>query len=149
MRLRLLKDGRQDVAGFRLVALRGLDVEHRRLERAAEGRRLFGLTAPAAWKLLDRVAQVAIQLAPQLSGVGAAAAQDPLAVRIVEQGVQQVLESQIGMPTRLRLAVRHVQHDLHGSGKHQASSIVARSGYPASRAMDVTVSTLVSAISHG
>ena len=46
VRLRLLKDRREDVAGFGFVALRGLDVEHRRLERAAEGRRLFGLAAP-------------------------------------------------------------------------------------------------------
>src|SRR5262245_59917799 len=63
-----------------------------------------------------------------------------------------MLECDVGVPPRHRFAVGNGQDDFnrcreHGSG--QASSMVARSGNCAWRASEVTVSTFVSATSHG
>ena len=55
LRLVLLHDGRQDVAGVHFGALRALDVQHGRPQHVAERRRLFGLALAAAPHLLDRV----------------------------------------------------------------------------------------------
>ena len=63
--------------------------------------------------------------------------------------VQEMLERQIRVPPRDGLAEGNVQHDLDGGRKHQASSMAARSGNPASAASDLTVSALVSATSNG
>ncbi len=81
--LRLLENGRADVAGLHLLPLRALHVQHGGLQHAAEGRRLFGLPLLAARDLLDRLVEVGVQVAPQPLQIGAARDQDPLAVGIV------------------------------------------------------------------
>ena len=53
-RLRLLQDGGDQIADLRLLPLRALHVQHRRLQRAAERRRLFGLALLAARQRFDR-----------------------------------------------------------------------------------------------
>ena len=65
LRLRLLEDRRQDVAGVHFGALRALDVQDGRLQDAPERRRLLRLALVTAPELLDRLLQVLVQLAPQ------------------------------------------------------------------------------------
>ena len=57
VRLRLLKDGRADVAGLHFLPLRALHVQHGGLQHAAERRRLFRLALLAARHLLDRLSR--------------------------------------------------------------------------------------------
>src|SRR6202043_3335870 len=77
-------------------------------------------------------------------------AQDGLAVRIVRQCVQQMFEGDVGVPAGQSLAIGDREDDFKRCGEHgYPSSSAARRGYPASRAIDVTVSTFVSATSQG
>jgi len=145
----LLENRSQDVADLRFLALGALHVKDRRLQDPAEGHRLFGLAFLAARKLLDRIVQIRVQAAPQEAEVHAAGAQNALGVGVVRQRVEQVLEREIRMPARHGLAERDVKNHFNGSREHQASSMVARNGYPASAASDLTVSAFVSATSHG
>ena len=133
---------------MRFLPLGALHVEYCGLQRAAKRRRLFGLALLSARKRLDRVVQAVGDIAAEQRQIGAARREDALAVGIVRDRVQQVLERQIRVPARDRLAKRDVQNDFDGSRKHQASSIVARNGYPASLASVATLSAFVSATSH-
>ena len=63
---------------------------------------------------LDRLVEVLVQVAAQLPEVDAACSEDPFAVGIVRQRVQQVFERQVGVPTRDRLAEGDVQDDFKG-----------------------------------
>ena len=125
--LRLLQDRGADVAGFDLGALRALHVQHRGLEDAAKRRRLLRLALIAALLLLDRVAQVGVQLAAQLRQVGAAGGEDALAVVVVGERVKQMFESDIGVPPRHRFAVGDGQHDFNGGRKHGNQLTLLRS----------------------
>ena len=148
----LLQNGRADVAGLHFLALRALHVQHRGLQHAAERRGLLRVVLVSAPHLLDRVVEIGVQIAPQAGEIGAAGAQNPFAVDIVRQRIEQMLERQVGVPARDRFAVRDGEHQFEGRGKQggsYASSTVARSGKPAPRARVVTVSTLVSATSQG
>ena len=69
-------------------------------------------------ELLDRLLQVLVEILAQLRQVGAAGGEDPLAVRIVRERVEQVLERQVGMPPRGRLAVGDGQHDFESWTEH-------------------------------
>jgi hypothetical protein len=156
VRFGLLQDGRANVAGLDLGPLRALHVQHRGLQHAAERRRLRWLTLLASLRLLDRVAQVGVEITPQLRQIDAARRQDALALVVVRQRVEQMLERDVGMSPRDRLAVGDRQQYFNRRGEHRgspwprySSSIVARSGNSAWRAIEVTVSTFVSATSHG
>ena len=56
-RLRLLQDRRDQIAHLRFLPLRALHVQHRRLQRPAERRRLLGLALLSARQRFDRVVQ--------------------------------------------------------------------------------------------
>ena len=58
--------------------------------------------------------------------VGAAGAEDPLAVGVVRQRVEQVLERQVGVAPRDRFAERDVQDDFDRGGKHISFSFFDR-----------------------
>ena len=75
-RLRLLQDGRDQIAHLRFLPLRALHVQHRRLQRAAECRRLLGLALLSARKRFDRVVQAVGDVSPQQRQVGAARARE-------------------------------------------------------------------------
>ena len=62
--------------------------------------------------------QVLVEIAAQLRQVGAAGGEDPLAVRVVRQRVEQVLERQVRVPARRRLAVRDREHDFESWAEH-------------------------------
>ena len=178
VRLRLLEHRRQDVACVHLGSLGALHVQDGRLQDAAEGRRLFRLALLAAPELLDHVVQVLVEVAAEPREIHAAALQNALAFGIVGQREEQVLERQVGVASRDSLAVGDGQNDFERGGKHgssiirsggprarrpprdgsrarrdvvrfQASSVTAFRGKPASRAMEMTVSALVSATSQG
>ncbi len=82
-RLRLLQDGRDQIAHLRFLPLRALHVQHRGLQRAAERRRLLGLALLSARKRFDRVVQAVGDVSPQQRQVGAARRENALAVGIV------------------------------------------------------------------
>jgi hypothetical protein len=65
---------------------------------------------PAA-ELLDRLLEVLIQIATQLRQVGAAAFENPLAVGVVRQREQEMLERQVGVPARHGFTKRDRQND--------------------------------------
>jgi hypothetical protein len=118
LRFRLLQDRGEDIARVNFRPLRALHVQHRRLQHAPEGRRLLGLALLAAPDGFDDLVEVVAQVAPQADQVGAAAFQNPLALGIVRQGVQQVLERQVGVPARHGLAIRDGEHDFERGGEH-------------------------------
>ena len=126
--LRLLQDGRNQIADLRFLTLRALHVQHRSLQRAAEGRRLLRLALVSAWKRFDRLVEAVADVAPQEREVGAAGGENALSVGIVGDRVQQVFEREIGVAARHRLPECDMKHDFDGSRKHQASSMVARNG---------------------
>ena len=126
--LRLLQNGRDQIADLRLLALRALDVQHRRLQRAAKRRRLLGLALLSARQGLDGFVQAVADRAAEQRHIGAARRQNTLSVGIVGDGVQQVFEREIGVAARHRLAERDMENHFDGSRKHQASSMVARNG---------------------
>jgi hypothetical protein len=94
-------------------------VQDRGLQHAAERRRLRRLTFLTALRLLDRVAQVGVEIPPQLRQVDAARRQDALALVVVRQRVEQMLERDVGMPARDRLAVGDGQQYFNRRGKHR------------------------------
>ena len=106
------------VAGVDFLPSGALHVQHRRLEDAPERERLLGLLLLAARELLDRVLEVLVEIAPELRHVGAAGGEDPLAVGIVRQRVQQVLERQVRVTPRGRLAIGDGQDDFESWTEH-------------------------------
>ena len=88
-----------------------LHVQHGRLQHAAEGERLLGLLLLPAPELLDRLFQVFVEIAAQLRQIGAARRENALAVLIVRQRVEQVLERQVRVTPRGRLAIGDRQDD--------------------------------------
>jgi hypothetical protein len=118
VRLGLLQDRCEDVAGVHLGALRALDVQYRRLQDAPESRRLFRLALLAAPQLFDRRVQILVQLTAQPRQIRAAGRENALALAVVGQGVEQVLERQVGVPPGHRLAIRDRQDDFDRSRKH-------------------------------
>ena len=111
MALRLLENRREDVAGVGLVPLCALDVQNRGLQHAAKRHRLLGLLLGPAALALDRLVEVRVERAPQRRQVRAAGGEDSLAVGIVREGVEQVLEREIRVPPRDRFAERDVEND--------------------------------------
>ena len=105
MGLRLLEDRREDVAGVHFVALRALDVQHGRLQHAAKRHRLLGLALAAALVVLDRLVEIRRQVLAQRRQIGAAGRENALAVRVVRERVQQVLEREVRVPARDRFAI--------------------------------------------
>ena len=154
MGLRLLENGGEDVADLRFLPLRALHVHDGGLEHAPERRRLFRLALLPARELFDRLVEVRAQVSAQQPEVRAAGGENALAVGIMGQRVEQMLECEIRVTTGDGFAERDVEDDFNGGGEHpyrlpQASSIVAFNGCPASLASEITLSALVSATSHG
>ena len=96
---------------WHFLAAGALHVQDRRLQHAAERHRLLRLFLLAARELLDVLVEVLVEIAAQLRQIGAARRQDPLAVGIVRQRVEQVLERQVGMTPRGGLAVGDGEDD--------------------------------------
>ena len=69
--LRLLQDRREEVALPHLAAPRALDVQHRRLQHAAEGERLLGLAALPAGHAVDAVLEDVLEGHAQRAEIGA------------------------------------------------------------------------------
>ena len=103
--LRLLEDGRADVSSLHFRALRALDMEHGGLQDAAERRSLLRLALFATLLLFDRFVEIRVQVAPQPRQIGAARGEDPFAVGVVRERVQQMLERHVGVTPRHGLAV--------------------------------------------
>ena len=112
VRLGLLQDGGEHIARTDLVLAGALDLQHGGLQHAPEAQRLRGLVRPlAAPGRLER-RQELVERAPQGRQVGAAGRENPLRLRVVRQRVQQVLQRQVGMPARHRLAIGDIQNEL-------------------------------------
>ncbi len=75
------------IAHLRLLPLRALHVQHRRLQRAAKGSRLFGLTFLPARQCFDGIFEAVRHVAPKERQVGAARGENALAVGIVGNGI--------------------------------------------------------------
>ena len=114
MALGLLQKRREQVADLRVLPLRALHVQDGGLQHATERRRLLGLALLAAREPLDRFVEVEIEVPPQAAEVDAARGEDALAVGIVGERVQQVLEGQVRVLAGNRLAKRDVQNDFDG-----------------------------------
>jgi len=73
------------------------------------------VSAPAllltAAVLFDRLPEVLVEVFPQLRKIRAARGKNPLAVLIVGERVQQVLERQMGMTPRGGLAIGDGEYD--------------------------------------
>ena len=95
-----------------------LHVEHRRLEHAPERERLLGFLLLTARELLDRILEVLVEIAAELRHVGAAGREDPLAVRVVRQRVEQVLERQVRVAPRGRFAIGDGEDDFECWTEH-------------------------------
>jgi hypothetical protein len=129
--LRLLQDCRADISSLHFRALRALDMEHRGLQDAAERCRLLRLPLLATLLLFDRIVEIRVQVAPQPRQIGAARREDPFAVGVVRERVEQMLEGHVRVTPRNGLAVGDGQNNFDRGGKHcsaHASSIVARRG---------------------
>ena len=110
--LRLLHDGRQDVTGAHLVLPGALDVQHGGLKHAAERQRLGRLTGPVpAAEGLERAEEL-VQRAPQRRQVRPAGGQDALALGLVGERVQQVLQRKVRMAPGRGLPVCDVENQL-------------------------------------
>ncbi len=94
-RLRLLQDGRDQIADLRFLPLRALHVQHRRLQRTAERRRLLGLALLSAGQGFDRVVETVGDVSPKERQIRAARGENALSVGIVCDGVQEVFERQV------------------------------------------------------
>jgi hypothetical protein len=100
-----------------------------RLQGPAEGQRLRRVLVAAARNLLDLAVQILVQLEPQARQIRAARGENRLAIRIVRQRVQEVLERQVRVPPGCRFAVRDGEDDFQGLAEHRyAGSITACSG---------------------
>ena len=93
------------------VALRALDVQDCRLQDVAERECLFGIALGASALALNRFIEVSTEDPAQPGQIRAARGENALAVGVVREGEQQVLEREVRMTTRHRLAVRDVEHD--------------------------------------
>ena len=111
VRLGLLERGREHVARLDFLPPGALHVQHRRLQHAAERHRLIRFLLLAALELLDVLVEVLVEVAAELRQIGAAGGEDALAVGIVRQRVEQVLQRQVRMMPGGRLAVRHGEND--------------------------------------
>jgi hypothetical protein len=107
----LLQRRGEHVTRVHLLASRALHVKHGRLQDPAEGEGLLRLFVLSARELFDRLFQILVEVAPQLRQVGPAGCENSLPVLIVRQRVEQVLQGQMRVPPRRRLAVRNRQND--------------------------------------
>ncbi len=114
----LLERCREDVARLHFLAPGALDVQDGRLQHAAERQRLFGLLLLPAGELLDRLFEIPVEILAKLRQVGAARGQDALAIGVVGERVQQVLEREVGMPPRGRLSIGNGQDDFESWAEH-------------------------------
>jgi hypothetical protein len=72
---------------------------------------LLGIPLRSAALAFDRFVEIRIERAPQRRQIRAARRQDSLPVRIVRERVEQVLEREVGVPSRDRFAERDIQDD--------------------------------------
>ena len=91
-------------------------MEHRGLQHPPESQRLLRLLLLAARELLDGLVEVPVEVAAKLRQIGAARGEDPLAIGVVRQRVEQVLERQVRVPARRRLAIGDGQNDFERMG---------------------------------
>jgi hypothetical protein len=111
VRLVLLQRCRQHVTRLNFLPPRALHVQHCRLQDPPERKCLLRLFLLAARELLDLIVEVAVEIATKLRQIGAARRKNPLTVLVVRQGVEQVLQCQVRMPSRRRLTIGDGQDD--------------------------------------
>ena len=116
--LRLLQNRREDVADLGVLPLRALHVHDRGLQDPAECRRLFRFVLLSARERFDRFVEVRVQAPSELRKIRPAGAEDALAVGIMCQRIQQMLQGEIRVPAGNSLAERNVEDDFNGGGKH-------------------------------
>jgi hypothetical protein len=104
-RLVLLQHRGEQIAGLHLGPAGALHVQHGGLERAAEGKGLLRLLLPSVRELFDLLRQVLVQLRSQRGQIGAARVEDLLALGVVGQDIQKMLEGEVGVTARGRLAI--------------------------------------------
>ncbi len=126
----LLQRRRDDVARLHFLAAGALHVQHGRLQHAPERQRLLGLLLLAARELLDRILEILVEIAPQLRQVGAAGGEDALAVGVVRQRVEQVLERQVRVTARGGLAVGDGEDDLQCGTEHNCTTAESTTRVP-------------------
>ena len=85
----LLQRRRQDVTRLHFLTPRALHLQHGCLQHAPECQRLLRFLLLAAAELLDRFLQVLVEVLAQLRQIGAAGGENPLAIEIVRQRVQE------------------------------------------------------------
>ena len=103
---RLLENGREDVARVRFVPLRALDVQNRGLQHATECERLLGLPLFSAALALDRFVEVNARARGAAPADPRRRPREYARRRARGERVEQMLECQIGMPSRHRFAER-------------------------------------------
>src|SRR5260370_938889 len=93
---------------------------------AAERGRLLRLAFMPAPDLLDRIVEIRAQLASQTREIRAARAQNALAVRVMRERVEEMLEREIHVAPRDGLAVRDGEDQFKRGGKHGVSCVFNR-----------------------
>jgi hypothetical protein len=129
VRVGLLEDGGEQVARLDLLLLGVLGVGDRGLQDPVEGERLAGLDRLVTRLLLHVLLEEPVELALQPPQVGARVPQDLGALVVVGEGVQEVLDRQVGVAPRVRLAKGSLQRQLELSvDLTHSGSTPARSG---------------------
>ena len=118
VRLGLLERGGEHIARLHFLAPGALDVQDRGLQHPAERHGLVGLFLLALLELLDVLVEVLVEIAAELRQIGAAGGEDPLAVGVVRERVEQVLQRQVRVMPRGGLAVRHGEDHLERGTEH-------------------------------
>ena len=128
-RVRLLEDRGEQVARLDLVLLGVLGVGDRGLQDPVERERLARLDRLVTRLLLHVLLEEPVELALQPPQVSARVPQDLRALVVVGEGVQEVLDRQVGVPPRIRLAKGGLQRQLELSvDLAHSGSTPARSG---------------------
>ena len=108
---RLLQDRGENVADRCFASLRALDMKDGRLEHATKRRRLLGILIRFAPLPLYRLVEIRAQRAAQPRQINATRFENPFAVGVVRDGVQQVFERQVRVPPRHGLSKRDVENN--------------------------------------
>ncbi len=119
--LLLLEHRGEDVPGPHFIASCALHVEDRRLQHAPEGERLLRLAAAAAAELLQGFREIRVEIDPELPQIHTDRGEDPFAFGIVREGVQEMLERQVRVPTRACLAVGDRENDFESGTEHKGT----------------------------
>ena len=144
----LLEDRGEQIADLDLVLLGARGVVHRVLQDAVEREGLERVDRVVARHALEVLFEELLELDAQALHVGPRMAQDAGAVLVVQQGVEQMLDGQVGVSAHDGLAVGRLERQLEvATDRAHSFSTPERRGYPRSSAIRSTVADFVSATS--